>query len=99
MKVHQKALGWNKVYDWVKDIVSIFGKNPKKESFEKNIWKKRSIFFDLSYWSDLDVRQCIDIMHVMKNVCDSLIGTINIKDKTKDGLKCHQYLIDMGIRE
>ena len=50
--------------------------------------------------SDLDVRHCIDVMHVEKNVCDSLIGTLlNIKGKTKDGLKCRQDLVDMGIRE
>ena len=39
-------------------------------------------------------------MHVEKNVYDSLFGTIlNIKGKTKDGLKCHQDLVDMGIRQ
>ena len=39
-------------------------------------------------------------MHVEKNVYDSLIGTfLNIKGKTKDGLKCHQDLVEMGIRE
>ena len=39
-------------------------------------------------------------MHVEKNVCDSLIGTLlNIKGKTKDGLTCHQDLVDMGIRD
>ena len=39
-------------------------------------------------------------MHVEKNVCDSSIGTLlNIKGKTKDGLKCRQDLVEMGIRE
>ena len=39
-------------------------------------------------------------MHMEKNVCDSLIGTLlNIKGKTKDGLKCRQDLVEMGIRE
>ena len=39
-------------------------------------------------------------MHVEKNVFDSLIGIyLNIKGKTKDGLKCHQDLVNMGIRE
>jgi len=39
-------------------------------------------------------------MHVEKNVYDSLFGTIlNIKGKTKDGLKCRQDLVDMSIRE
>ena len=61
--------------------------------------EKKSIFFDLPCWFDLDVRHCIDVMHVEKNVCDSLIGTLlNIKGKTKDGLKCRQDLVDMGKR-
>jgi len=95
-----KSLAGNEVYDQVKDILTIFGKTQKKNASEKNIWKERSIFFDLSYWSDLDVRHCIDIMHMEKNVCDSLISTfLNIKDKIKDGLKCRQDLIDMDIRE
>ena len=39
-------------------------------------------------------------MHVEKNVCDSLIDTLlNIKGKTKDGLKCCQDLVDMGIQD
>jgi len=39
-------------------------------------------------------------MHVEKNVCDSLIETLlNIKGKTKDGMKCRQGLVEMGIRE
>ena len=67
--------------------------------FDKNIWKKRSIFFDLPYWCNLDVQHCIDVMHVEINVCISLIGTLlNIKGKTKDGLKCLQDLVEMGIR-
>jgi len=65
-----------------------------------NIWKKRSIFFDLPYWSDLHVHHCLDVMHVEKNVCDNLIGTLlNIKGKKNDGLKSRQDLVDIGIRE
>jgi len=61
---------------------------------------KKSIFFDLPYKSDHHVRHCIDVMNVEKNVCDSLIGTLlNIKGKSKDGLKCRQDLVDMGIRQ
>ena len=68
-----KPLAIKEVYHRVKDILTIFGKTQKKDASEKNIWKKRSIFFDLPYWFDLDVRHCIDLMHVKKNVCDSLI--------------------------
>jgi len=55
--------------------------------------------FDLPYWSDLDVRHCIDVMHVEKNVCDSVIRTLlNIQGKTKDVLNTRQDLAEMGIR-
>ena len=38
-------------------------------------------------------------MHVEKNVCDSVIGTLlNIQGKTKDGLNTRQDLAYMGIR-
>jgi len=38
-------------------------------------------------------------MHVEKNVCDSLIGTLlNINGKTKDGLNARLDLIEMNIR-
>ena len=53
------------------------------------------------------MRHCLDVMHVKKNVCDSLIGTLlnildtllNIKGMTKEDLKCRQDLVDMRIRE
>ena len=55
--------------------------------------------FDLPYWSDLDVRHCIGVMHVEKNICDSVIGMLlNIQGKTKDGLNTRQDLVEMGIR-
>ena len=94
-----KPLAGHEVVNRVNDIITIFGKTQKKDTSEKNIWKKRSIFFDFLYWCDLHVRYCIDVMHVEKNVCDSLIRTLlNIKGKIKDGLKCHQDLVEMGIR-
>jgi len=63
-----------------------------------NIWKKKSIFFDLLNWLRLEVRHCIDVMHVKKNVCDSLIGTLlNINEKMKDGLNARLDLIEMNI--
>ncbi|XP_062013912.1 uncharacterized protein LOC133730309 [Rosa rugosa] len=62
-------------------------------------WKKKSIFFELEYWKYLPVRHCLDVMHIEKNVCDSLIGTLlNIPGKTKDGLKTRLDLVEMGIR-
>ena len=83
----------------VEDMNTIFRKIQKKEKSKSCIWKKRSIFFVLPYWSNLDIRLCIDVMHVEKNICDSVIGTLlNIQGKTKDGLNTHQDLAEMGIR-
>ncbi|XP_058755972.1 uncharacterized protein LOC131629194 [Vicia villosa] len=94
-----KALTGKQVYQRVKNIHVSFGKK-QKHSTKKNIWKKRSVFFDLPYWSSLDVRHCIDIMHVEKNVCDSVIGTLlNIQGKTKDNLNSRKDLVEMEIRE
>ena len=51
------------------------------------IFKKKSVFYDLSYWPDLVVRHAIDVMHIENNVCDSLIGTLlDIPGKIKDTL-------------
>ena len=70
----------------------------KKKQFVSEIWKKRSIFFYLPYWCKLDVKHCLDVMHIQKNVCDSLIGTLlNIKGKTKDGVNARLDLIEVNI--
>ena len=41
----------------------------------------------------------LDVMHIEKNVVDNIICTLlNLDGKTKDNLKAHQDLKDMGIR-
>ena len=71
----------------------------KSKVSNPNYWKKKSIFFDLEYWKYLHVRHNLDVMHIDKNVCESIIGTLlNIPSKTKDGLNCHLDLVDMGLR-
>ena len=97
--VAPKPLSGEEVYQRQQGLDVIFGKYQKRSTV-KNVWKKRSIFFDLPYWSSLDVRHCIDVMHVEKNVCDSVIGTLlNIQGKTKDGINARLDLGLMGIRE
>jgi len=86
------------VYNQMSHIKVTYGKTVK-HSGVKNIWKKKSIFFELPYWSKLDVKHCIDVMHVEKNVCDSIIGTLlDIKGKTNDGINARKYLVEMGVR-
>ncbi|XP_052621656.1 uncharacterized protein LOC128127253 [Lactuca sativa] len=75
------------------------GKDKGTTPLENNIWKKRSIFWDLPYWKHLQVRHCLDIMHIEKNVCESLIALLlNIKGKTKDGVNVRDDMVEMGIR-
>ncbi|XP_071714012.1 uncharacterized protein [Rutidosis leptorrhynchoides] len=63
-------------------------------------WKKRSIFFKLPYWKDNLIRHNLDVMHIEKNVCDSVIGTLmNLDGKTKDHLNGRYDLEEMGIRK
>ena len=95
-----KDLSGDEVHNMVKDISNEFGKKSKRnKTKEKGMWKKKSIFWRLPYWKDLDVRHCIDLMHVEKNVCESLVGLmLNIPGKTKDGLNARLDLQDMNIR-
>ena len=62
-------------------------------------WTRKSIFFELEYWSQLKMRHNIDVMHVEKNVCESVVNTLlNIVGKTKDTEKARLDLADMKIR-
>ena len=41
----------------------------------------------------------MDVMHIEKNICDSVLGTIiNVKEKTKDGPKSRQDLELLNIK-
>ncbi|GJY37243.1 putative transposase-associated domain-containing protein [Tanacetum coccineum] len=62
-------------------------------------WKKFNIWYrKLRYWRHNFVPHCIDFMHVEKNVCESLVGTLlNVPRKTKDGLNALLDLADLGI--
>ena len=77
------------VYYMVKDLKVIFGKGPSRQSIPNDtngrapMRKKKSIFWDLPYWKDLDVRSAIDMMHVTKNLCVTLLGFLGVHRKTK----------------
>jgi hypothetical protein len=79
----------------VKDIEVVFCKEPGSQPFlSKNrmapVWKKKSIFWELPYWEVLDVRNSIDVMHVIKNLCVNLIGFLGVYGKIKDMLEARQ---------
>ncbi|WOG86997.1 hypothetical protein DCAR_0206216 [Daucus carota subsp. sativus] len=71
-----------------------FGKKQKKQkgSSSNSPWKKRSIFFELPYWSSNMVRHNLDVMHIEKNLCDKILGTLlNIGGKI--WIKAHRYIL------
>jgi hypothetical protein len=63
-------------------------------------FKKNSIFFKyLSYWKTLNKPHAINCMHLEKNIFESMIGVLlDIKGKTKDGLRSRMDLVNQGIR-
>ncbi|KAJ9545766.1 hypothetical protein OSB04_025473 [Centaurea solstitialis] len=96
-RLARQPLNGRTVYSRVKHLDIVFGKG--RPAPPKNIWKKKSIFWDLPYWEYLSVRHCLDVMHIEKNVCDSLIGLLlNIPGKSKDGVKIRKDMVEMGIR-
>jgi hypothetical protein len=82
----------------VKDLKVIFGKGPGGQPVPKDadgrapMWKKKSIFWDLPYWKDLEVRSSIDVMHVTKNLCVNLLGFLGVYGKTKDTPEAREHL-------
>ncbi|GJV74721.1 uncharacterized protein Tco_1506305 [Tanacetum coccineum] len=51
----------------VSNLNIVFGKG-KGRQIEQGTWKKKSIFWELEYWKDLEVRHSIDVMHIEKNL-------------------------------
>ncbi|KAL6222914.1 hypothetical protein ACLB2K_006304 [Fragaria x ananassa] len=81
------------------------GKGGKKKRKYSSPWKKKSILFDLPYWKDLLLRHNLDVMHIEKNVTESVIGTLlGMDGKDKDFLNARLdcknliYLLPLAIR-
>ncbi|GJT72234.1 zinc finger, PHD-type containing protein [Tanacetum coccineum] len=72
-------------------------KRPRDPIVERN-WSKRSIFYKLPYWSSLPLKHNLDVMHIEKNVLESILGTLLMNDKSKDTNKARQDLEQLNIR-
>ncbi|XP_026393683.1 uncharacterized protein LOC113288780 [Papaver somniferum] len=86
--------------------INRFGKHPsystkkRKRSKEELSWTKKSIFYELPYWKHLKIIHKIDVMHVEKNICDNIVGTmLGIDGKNKDTEKARLDFEDMNIRK
>ena len=76
-----------------------FGGVKRRRIAEDQNWRKKSIFYELDYWSSNTLKHNIDVMHVEKNVCDSLLGTLLDNEKSKDTTNARHDLKNLGIRE
>ncbi|GJT44422.1 hypothetical protein Tco_0953137 [Tanacetum coccineum] len=86
-------------------LTRVPGKHPKhggvkiKRNVEVELnWTKRSIFYELEYWSFISLRHNLDIMHIEKNVLEAILNTLLMNDKSKDTAKARQDLQNLGIR-
>jgi hypothetical protein len=91
----------HEVYEMVKDVHVILGKWKRtgKNTGEDDMWKKQSIFGEQLYCKELDIHHSIDVMHVKKNVCESLLETLlNTDEKTRDHGHARADVKKMRIR-
>nr|GFC81628.1 hypothetical protein [Tanacetum cinerariifolium] len=82
-----------------------YGKHPRfgGVKIKRNVlielnWTKRSIFYELEYWSFLTLKHNLDVMHIEKNVLESILNTLLMNDKSKDTTKARQDFKRLGIR-
>ncbi|XP_062188858.1 uncharacterized protein LOC133892152 [Phragmites australis] len=67
---------------------------------ESKTYKAVSSLFTLPYWDYNLLRHNLDVMHIEKNVCENIYGTLlGLDGKSKDNLKARQDLKEMNIRE
>ncbi|XP_074297997.1 uncharacterized protein LOC141628797 [Silene latifolia] len=69
------------------------------EDNNHNLWNKKSIFFELPYWEHNPLRHNLDVMHIEKNVCDNILGTLLDMDKSRDDVNARKGLKKLGIKE
>ncbi|XP_024009381.1 uncharacterized protein LOC112084472 [Eutrema salsugineum] len=65
------------------------GHEKKKAGYGKwHNWHKESIFWELPYWTDLNLRHNLDVMHIEKNFFDNIINTLmSVAGRSKDTIK------------
>ncbi|XP_061999523.1 uncharacterized protein LOC133716896 [Rosa rugosa] len=62
-------------------------------------WRKKSIFFELPYWEHLLLRHNLDVMHIEKNVTDSVVGTLlGIEGKNKDSVNARKDMVLLNVK-
>ncbi|XP_052289966.1 uncharacterized protein LOC127899867 [Citrus sinensis] len=74
--------------------------NSRATDINEKFAGRKNLFFSIDYWKSLYVRHTLDVMHIEKNVCESLVGTLlDIPGKSKDGFATRMDLDEMGVRK
>jgi hypothetical protein len=83
----------------VKDYVP--GKNPAINKQKRPVvtdeptWNLKASLHDLTYWSELKLAHNLDVLHIEKNICDNILGTLpELEGKNKDTVNAR---IDLEI--
>lgn len=81
---------WMDMKFWIKLISSavVGGKERSQTKTEQ-----------IMYWEHLHIGHVLHVIHIEKNVCKSVIGTLlNISGKTTDGITSIMDFVEMGVR-
>ncbi|KAL0549022.1 hypothetical protein IC582_013502 [Cucumis melo] len=96
-----QPLSGEAIYFKLKEMIFSCGKKCGKNNNKggNDYWKRRSDFFERPYSKNLQVRYCLDVMHIEKNVCMNIIGTLlDIPEKSKDRMNTRLDIVEMNIR-
>ena len=64
------------------------------------ILKRRLGWWDLEYWPKLKLRHNLGVMHIEKNILDSILGTLlELEGKNKDTVNARKDLANLKIRK
>ena len=75
-------------------------RNQREEQTRWHNWRMKSIFFELPYWKFLLVRNNLDVMHIEKTICESVLGTLpTMAGKSKDSEKAWLDMEELGMRK
>jgi hypothetical protein len=75
-------------------------KKRKRTQKDEPNWSQKVSLYELPYWSNLKLAYNIDVMHVEKNICDNILGTLlEMEGKNKDTANARIDLQNLGIRE
>jgi hypothetical protein len=98
--VHFKVKDIKTIEELPKLTEKTVGKRKKRDGEEEEgMWNKKSILWELEYWTMLDVCHSIDNMLIKKIVCGATCGTLlQQKSKGKDHKNAREDLKELGIR-